>query len=173
MIFNRFQRNIQLILVAFILSFTAFSLSCSAFEPQQTEEQALQSLRQMMKDGKLPPESTVLQIENRFPNSKTAALAKILRANIRLNNSDASGAAEILNSDIFSKKTTVADYALWLRGKALSQSGRFGEAQSIFEKLIKDFPNSLRIRDAKLLWATAAISNNQSDKVADFLKDLT
>lgn len=167
-----YQQNFQFFLIGFVLILAGFSLNCSAFEPQQNEEQALQSLRQMMKGGKLPPESAVQQIESRFPNSKTGALAKLLRAQIRLTNNDFNGAAEILNSTLFAQKTTVGDYALWLRGKALLQAGRFGEAQTVFEKLVAEFPNSLRFREGKLLWAQAAMQNGQPNKVPDFLSDL-
>lgn len=167
--FKRFQP----FLTVFILTITAFSLNCSAFVTQQTEEQALQMLRQLMKGDKLPPESVVQQVESRFPNTKTGALCKLLRAQIRLTNNDFNGAAEILNSNLFSQKTTVGDYAFWLRGKALLQAGRFGEAQTAFEKLTTDFPNSLRFREGKLLWASAAAKNGQPDKVLAFLKDLT
>ena len=46
------HRSVSLLAVfAFISVF--FCVGCSA---QQTEEQALESLRQMTKDGKLPPE---------------------------------------------------------------------------------------------------------------------
>ncbi len=171
--FKSFQPQLQIFITAFVLIIATFSLSCSAFEPPQNEEQALQMLRQMMKDGKLPPESAVQQIESRFPNTKTGALCKLLRAQIRLTSNDFNGAAEILNSNLFAQKTTVGDYALWLRGKALLQAGRFGEAQTTFEKLIADFPNSLRLRDSKLLRANAAMSNNQANKVPEFLKELT
>ncbi len=170
--FKGFQQSFQLCLTAVVLTVTAFGLSCSAFEPPQSEEQALQSLRQMMKDGKLPSESFVQQIESRFSNTKTGALCKLVRAQIRVSSNDFNGAAEILNSNLFAQKTTVADYALWLRGKALLQAGRFGEAQTVFEKLIAEFPNSLRLREGKLLWANAAMQNNQPNKVPDFLSDL-
>lgn len=163
-------KGFQLISTAIILVVTAFSLNCSA---QQTEEQALQSLRQMMKDGKLPPEALVQGIESRFANTKTGALCKLVRAQIRMSGNDFNGAAEILNSNVFSQKTTVGDYALWLRGKALFQAGRYGEAQSAFEKLVVEFPNSLRFREGKLLWANAAINNGQASKVPTFLSDLT
>ncbi|MBX7174800.1 MAG: transglycosylase SLT domain-containing protein [Pyrinomonadaceae bacterium] len=164
--FKRFQQ----LLTVLIFVVSAFCLSCSA---QQTEEQALQSLRQMMKDGKLPPESVVQQIESRFSNTKTGALCKLVRAQIRLTGNDFNGAADILNSNIFAQKTTLGDYALWLRGKALLQAGRAGEAQAVFEKLTAEFPTSLRYREGKLLWANAAISNGQAAKVPEFLKDLT
>lgn len=154
---------------AFILIITTFSLNCSA---QQSEEQALQSLRQIMKDGKLPPESVVQQMESRFANTKTGALCKLVRAQIRMSGNDFNGAAEILNSNIFAQKTNLGDYALWIRGKALSQAGRFAEAQATFEKLTTDFPTSLRYREGKLLWANAALNNGQAAKIQSFLSDL-
>ena len=100
-----------------------FTASCSAQQPLTSEEQALQSLRQMTKGGKLPPESMVQQIETRYARTGTGALARLLRARIRFEANDFGGATEILNSDVFRRNTRIADYALWLRGKALSQSG--------------------------------------------------
>lgn len=167
----QFALNLSLVLL--ILPLIAFTVSCSASEPQQSEEQALQSLRQMMKGEKLPPESVVLQVENRLPNTRTGALAKILRARIRLSANDGIGAANILDSSVIRQKTDLADYALWLRGKAFLQAARYAEAQNAFNQLIREFPNSLRAREAKLLWAGAAVQNGQTANVPDFLSDLT
>lgn len=149
-----------------------FGSSCSAYEPAQTEDQALQALRQMTRDGKLPPEPAVLQIEIRYANTRTGALAKLLRAQIHLVNNDAGGAAEILNSNVFRQKTEVGDYALWLRGKALQQAGRGAEAMSAFEQLIKEFPDSLRARESRILWTQSALQTNQPQNIPFFVKDL-
>jgi len=127
--------------------------SCSALTPQQTDEQALKILREMTSDGKLPPENVVLQIENTFSKGRIGALAKLLRARIHFENSDFEGAAAILDSDVFRLKTSLADYALWLRGKSLQQASRHAEAINVFTELSKNFPNSLRIHEANLLTA--------------------
>jgi soluble lytic murein transglycosylase len=150
----------------------AFCVSCSAYEPAQTEEQALQSLRQMTRDGKLPPESVVLQIETRFPNTRTGALAKLLRAQIRMVGGDANGAADILNSNVFRQKTEVGDYALWLRGKALQQAARHSEAMSVFDQLSKEYLDSLRWREGKILWTQSALQSGRAQDVPFFVKDL-
>jgi soluble lytic murein transglycosylase len=146
--------------------------SCTALTPQQSDEQALKVLREMTSDGKLPPESVVLQIENTFSRSRTGALAKLLRAWIHFENKDFEGAAAILDSDVFRSKTNVADYALWLRGKSLEQASRHTEAMSIFAELSKNFPNSLRIRQANLLWAGSALQSGQTAQVPNFLNGL-
>ena len=150
--------------------FVILTVGCSA---QQTEEQALQSLREMTRDGKLPPEDVVAALESRFSGKKTGALAKLLHARIRFESGDYAGAAAILNSDVFRKKTSLADHALWLRGKALQAAGNHVEAMNVLGTLLHDFPDSIRVRDAKLLWATSAIQAGRAVDVPGFLVDLS
>ncbi|MDQ3221680.1 MAG: tetratricopeptide repeat protein, partial [Acidobacteriota bacterium] len=150
-----------------------FALSAAACSAQQTEEQALQSLRQMTRDGQLPPESVIANIESRFAGKRTGVLAKLLRARIRFENSDFTGAAAILNSNDFQQKTNLADYALWLRGRALQNAGNHSEAMILFERLSNDFPDSIRSKDARLLWAVSAIQSGQAANVPEQLRDLT
>ena len=154
--------------LSFLLTTVCFTISCSA----QTEEQALASLREMTKDGKLPPESVVADIESRFANKKSGALAKLLRARIKLENQDFTGAAAVLNSDVFKKRTKLADHALWLRGRALQAAGNHAEAMKAFGEILKDFPDSIRIRDTKLLWANSAIQSGRAGEVPNFLSEL-
>ena len=163
-----FQNGIKLG-ISIILSAVLLTVGCSA---QQTEEQALQSLRQMTSTGKLPPEDFVAGIESRFAGKKTGALAKLLHARIRFDNNDFAGAAAILNSDVFRKKTKVADHALWLRGRALQQMGNHFEAMKVLSELFHDFPDSVRVRDAKILWATSAIAAGQTNLVVSTVSDL-
>lgn len=159
----------SLVASGFLLVF--LTASCSA-QPPQAEDQALQSLRQVTGDGKLPPEAMVQQIETRFAKTRTGALAKLLRARIRFEANDFNGAAQILASDVFRQKTTLADYALWLRGRALTQAQRYAEAMNALAELVRDFSTSLRAREAKLLWANAALQSGKAVEIPNFLKDL-
>ncbi len=160
------------LLVAAAFFFVPLMSSCSAIVSQMSEEQAAQVLRALTKDGKLPPENAVLDIENRFSKTKTGALAKLLRARIRFEANDFANAAQILDSPVFREKTTVADYALWQRGKALQNAGNHQAAMNVFAELVRDFPDSLRARESKTLWATSAIAAGQADKVPAFLQEL-
>ncbi|MFN2502559.1 MAG: hypothetical protein ABR530_11200, partial [Pyrinomonadaceae bacterium] len=164
-----FQKSVKLS-VSSILSIVLFIAGCSA---QQTEEQALQSLRQMTSTGKLPPEEFVTNIESRFAGKRTGALAKLLHARIRFENNDFVGAAALLNSDVFGKKTKVADHALWLRGRALQQAGNHAEAMTVFADIEDDHRHSVRSRDAKLLWAASAIAAGRGGEVPSAMADLT
>ena len=153
--------------ILFIFIFAA--IGCSA---QRSEEQALFSLREMSRDGKLPPESAVAEIESRFSGKPTGALAALLHARIKFENKDFMGAAAILNSTQFKKLTHLGDYALWLRGKALREAGRHDDAVKAFETLINDFPDSTRLTDARLLWADSAIQSGRAAMVPQGLEAL-
>ncbi len=175
-----FSKNLRfgsiLVLMIFLVSaaffFVPLMSSCSALVTQMSEEQAAQLLRSLTKDGKLPPESAVLDIENRFSKTKTGALAKLLRARIRFEAGDYANAATILDSSVFREKTTLPDYALWLRGKSLQNAGNHPAAMNVFAELARDFPDSLKARESKTLWAASALAAGQAEQVPAFLSEL-
>ena len=145
------------------------TVSCSA---QQTEKQALDSLRAMTRDGKLPDEAAVAQIESRFAGRKTGALAKLLRARIRYENRDYAGAASMLKTDDIAKLTKLGDHALYLRGMALQQAGDHAGAMAAFEKLAEDHPDSIRADQARVAFAASATASGNGGKVPGFLQSL-
>lgn len=158
-------------LVLFLGIFVAFSANCSA-QPASSEEVALRSLREATSGGKLPAESIVQNIENRFSGTSTGVLARLIRARIRLEANDPAGAADILNTELFAQRTGLGDYAMWLRGKALTAAGKNVDAQRVFSDFVSKFPGSMRVRDARLLWAESLISTGQADRVPGVLVPL-
>jgi soluble lytic murein transglycosylase len=167
-----FHAGLTILFLAAGMLLIPLTSSCSAFVSELNEEDALKVLRNLTKDGKMPAESIVADIERRYADTKTGALAKLLRARIKFEANDFAGAAAILNSDVFRRKTNLGDYALWLRGRALQSAGRPAEAMRVFEQLIGDFPDSLRAGEAKLLWAGLAVENGRAAEVPKFLSDL-
>ena len=161
------HRSLATIFTALLFSVLATS-SCSA----QTEEQALQSLRQMTKDGKLPAESVVENFERRFAGRLSGTLARLLRARIKFENGDFAGAASLLETEDFAKKTKVGDYALWLRGRSLQSAGRHQDAVAVFERVLNEYPDSLRATDAKLRLAESAIAVGRQASVPAMLATL-
>ena len=149
------------------------STGCAAVGVREMEQpDALKILRDLTKDGKLPSESVVLDIEKRFAGTKPGALARLLRARIRFENNDFAGAADILNTNVFKEKTGLGDYALWLRGRAFQAQSNHGEAMKVFAQLATEFPDSMRMRESKVLWANSAIQIGQATQVPNFLGDL-
>ena len=151
------------------LLLAVLTVACSA---QQTEQQALDSLRAMTRDGKLPAESAVAPIESRFAGRKTGALAKLLRARIRFESGDYPGAAALLNAPDIENLTKLGDHALWLRGQALQKSGNHTGALEAFERLVGQHPDSIRAGEARVAWAASATASGKGGNVAAYLKPL-
>src|SRR5437868_10860759 len=124
--------------------------SCTSLQQTPQEIQARETLRSMTRGGVLPAEDAVTRIEKNFPNTTAGALAKLVHARIRMNAKDYAGAASLLDSSAISQYTLIGYYALWMRANALEQANRRVEARAAFEKLARDFPDSLRARDALL-----------------------
>ncbi len=126
----------------------------------------------MTRNDVLPAESVVAGIENQFPGTKTAALARILRARIKLNAKDFAGAASLLNSNLITDHTSLADYALSMRGEALEQAGKTQEARAVYQQLLQQYPSSLRARDAALRSADLLLKSGDAAAVPLLLKQL-
>src|SRR5690242_5698671 len=127
----------------------------------------------MTRNEVLPSEDVVTGIENQFPRTKVAALARMLRARIKLNAKDLNGAVSMLDSSVIRDQTSVYDYALSMRGNALEQLGKDAEARAIYQELLHDYPTSLRAHDAALRSAALLMKSNEGAAVPLVLKNLT
>jgi len=125
----------------------------------------------MTRNDVLPSEEAVAGIENQFPRTKAAALARMLRARIKLNARDFAGAATLLDSKLIGEQTSLADYALFMRGSALEQAGRTAEARAIYQQLLQEYPASLRARDAALRVADLMMKGSDAAAVPLLLKN--
>ena len=148
------------------------SASCLTRQQLPAEQQALDSLRSMTRNDVLPSEDVVAKLETQFPRTKTAALARLVRARIKLNARDFAGAATLLDTKLIAEHTSLADYALFLRANALEQAGKTAEARAIYQQLIQEYPNSLRAREAALAAADLLAKNGDTAAVPLLLKDL-
>lgn len=152
-----------------VLTLAVLTVGCSA---QVSEQAALQQLRDLTAGGKMPSESAVRSIEDRFGRTRTGVLARLLRARVKFQNKDYAGTAELLDTEDFKKLTELGDYALWLRGSALQNAGDDKGAMAVFETLFREYPQSLRAADSKILWAASALRTNRAADVASMLEDM-
>lgn len=152
-----------------------YLMSASCLTRQQTpaEQRALDRLRSMTRNDVLPSEEVVSGIENQFPRTKAAGLARILRARIKLNAKDFGGAASLLDAGVIRDHTSLSDYALFLRADALEQAGKNQEARAVYQELLRGYPASLRGREAAFRVATSMMKNGEAAAVPLLLKDLT
>lgn len=149
-----------------------FTASCRAHQDPQGEAKALETLRSMTRGGVLPAEDVVQRIENQFPNTRVAGLARFLRARIKLNAGDHSGAAGLLESSTIREKTLLGEYALLLRARALDQVLGPTEARPLYEQFVRDYPGSIRFREALLRNAEILLSQGQAVAIPTILQHL-
>ena len=150
-----------------------FLMSASCLTRPQTpgEQRALDNLRRMTRNDVLPAENVVADIENQFPRSKAAALARILRARIKINARDFAGAASLLDTRLIGEHTSIADHALFMRAEALEQAGKPQEARAVYQQLMQEHPTSFRARDAALKAADLLVKSGDVAAVPLLLKD--
>ena len=148
------------------------SASCVTRPQTPGEQKALDTMRAMTRNDVLPSEDVVAGIENQFPRTKAAALARLLRARIKLNARDFSGAASLLDTRVVADHSSVADYALFMRADALEQAGKTAEARAVFQQLLQEHPSSLRAREATLRAANLLVKSGENAAVPLLLKNL-
>lgn len=146
--------------------------SCLTRDQTPAEVKAIERLRAMTHGGVLPAEDVVLKIESDFPRTKAAALARIVRARIKSNAKDFTGAAALLDTSLIRDHSSLGDYALFMRGNALEQASKFPEARLAYEQLLDDYPASTRAREASLRVANIYLHSGNPAAVATQLKDL-
>jgi peptidoglycan lytic transglycosylase len=178
--FNFREHRITFIIIGLIVVIGAsiapfMSASCSTRQQQGTpgEVKALATLRSMTNGGVLPSEDAVARIESEFPDTKAAGLARMVRARIKLKANDYAGAASLLEAGVIRERTALGDYALLLRARALEQAGRRVEARAAYEQLARDYPSSMRAREATLRSAEMVMQDGQGTGVPLLLKELT
>lgn len=156
-----------------LLLSTIVYLSVFLLRSQTSSEQnALQSLRQMTRGGVLPADDVLVRFESQFPGTKLAGLARIVRARIKIAASDFAGGAALLDADVIRDRTILGDHAAFMRGDALEQAGQLAEARIAYERLIADYPSSIRIREARLRIAKIMIRSGQAAAVPKLLEGL-
>lgn len=146
--------------------------SCLTRQQTPAELRALEGLRAKSRGGVLPSEDVVARIESDYPRTKAAALARIVRARIRLNVKDFAGAASLLDASVIRDHSSLGDYALLMRGGALEQAGKLLEARAAYDELLDDYPGSTRAREATLRIANILMRTGNVAAVANQLKDL-
>ena len=146
--------------------------SCLTRQQTPAELRALENLRAMTRGGVLPSEDVVARIESDYPRTKAAAMAKIVRARIKLNAKDYAGAAALLGDRVIRDQTNLGDYALFMRASALEQAGQLLQARALYQELTIEYPSSIRAREATLRAADLLLKEGQAAAVPLLLKNL-
>ena len=146
--------------------------SCLSRQQTTAEIRALENLRAMTRGGSLPAEDAVARLETDYPKTRAAGLARLVRARFISTQKTLPAPAALLDSAVIRDFTALGEYALLMRGEALEQAGRRGEALTAFEKLARDYPASIRAPEALLRAANLQLQSGAASGVQGLLKDL-
>jgi soluble lytic murein transglycosylase len=177
-LFSTIRRYRFVLIVAGLVLLVGASLpafmtaSCNTRQQTAAETKTLENLRALTHGTVLPPEDVVTRMETEFPRSKAAALARLVRARIRINAKDFAGAATLLDSSVFASYSLLPDYALFLRASALEQASRLPEARAVYEQLVQKYPSSSRAREAQLRASNILMRSGSASAVALSPKEL-
>lgn len=147
--------------------------SCLTRQQTAAEIRALESLRTLTRRDQLPAEEVVARMETDYPLTKAAGLARMVRARIRIRANDYAGAGALLDTTLINDHTSLGDYVLYMRANALEQAGRAADARGAYERLVRDYPSSIRVREARLRTADLLMKNGQASAVPQVLQDLS
>ncbi|MFL6210992.1 MAG: transglycosylase SLT domain-containing protein [Pyrinomonadaceae bacterium] len=180
---TRLQRGLFLsLLIAGLCGALALPF-CTASCTTQTqtkpgEQETIEHVRALTHSGQATPDQALAQIESQYAQTRAGALARLARARVKLapgaslSTTDLAGALTLLDDKSFARATSIGDYALLLRAQALAQLSRRVEARAAYEQLARDYPNSLRAREASLRSAELALQDGQGAAVPTLLKKL-
>ncbi|HWQ36102.1 MAG TPA: transglycosylase SLT domain-containing protein [Blastocatellia bacterium] len=156
----------RLFLIALLLAPLVIT-SSSATAGRTAPPQARVQLRAAVISGS---EAELQKVEQAFPRTQEAALARLLRGYLRLQAKDYATAASLLSDELIGRYSALGDYALYYRGQALQNAGRSDEAERAYRQLARSYPTSLFARTAALQAAGSALLRNAYEVA---LKDLT
>lgn len=150
--------------IAFLLLSAPIGKATSATTEDQREEAGLASLRALIEQHARPSGDQLHQIESQYPNTRAAALARLLRGVIEYEAQRYEAAIRWLSDDQLQHRLRVGDHALFMLAEALAQRGRSEAAEATFAQLVERYPDSVYVRDALFRAAELAAERGQVDR---------
>lgn len=162
--------------VVILAVFSAFLLKYSASSPAEADRKRIvgssEQIRQLVvaSNGN-PTDQDLIRLEEKFPNTKTGALARFLRAYLHYNKSDFAVSAKLFDAEFISQGSVLSDYALYYQGRSYREIGELNKAITAFSQLTEKYPDSLLARNAEI--AVGEITLNQLNDANAAIKKLS
>jgi len=117
-------------------------------------------------------EAGLQQVENTWPGTEPAGLAKLARGYMRQQAGDNASSARILADPAIGKSTAVGDYAVYYLARSLAASGQKEEAEREYRRMGRQWPVSILARDAILQAAAMATDRGDRQRAVEDLTPL-
>jgi len=146
------------VIVLPLLTFTLITpMTVSCQRSAANPESGIEELRGLVRGASgRPSVSELTRIESRYPRTRTAALARFLRGYLNYGNQEYAAAIEALDGQAISATTSLGDYAFFYRAESEAASDA-KSARRDYGTVYTTYPDSLKVRDAKLRAAEMAV----------------
>ena len=145
--------------------------------PPPTPEQqalALDQLRALViENGNSPTAERLVSFEKQNSQTKAAALSRFLRGYQSFGAKNYPAAIDALSAKEIQTETNLGDYALYFWGLSLQQLNRNDEAFKIFDRLVKEHPESRFLNESRLRAGEALLSSGDAKGAVRYATELT
>jgi soluble lytic murein transglycosylase len=153
---QRRSARLLLALLAFSL-LTPMTVSCQ--RSGANPDNGIEELRGLVRGASGRPAAAELtRVETRYPRTRTAALARFLRGYLYYGSQNYPGAVEALDGQAIGATTSLGDYAYFYRAESEAANDGKSAARRDYETVYARYPDSLRVREARLRTAEMAIA---------------
>lgn len=115
---------------------------------QADEKRAEAELRALMSRSPSVSDAALEALEKKYPETTAAGLALFLRGYRKYRAGQYSEAASLLAHPLIARKTKIADHALMYAARSWAEAGRSTEAEKLFVRLWRQYPDSIYARSA-------------------------
>lgn len=153
------QRRFAMALLPLLLFTLVTPITVSCQRSVDDPDRGIEELRELVRGASgRPAPDELARIESRYPRTRTAALARFLRGYLYYSAQNYQGAADALDAKTVGSTTALGDYALFYRAESESAKDAKSEAQRDYAAIPSKYPDSLRVREAKLRAADMAVA---------------
>lgn len=151
------QRSLAVVVLLLLTLITPMTVSCQ--RGLSDPDTGIEELRELVRSASgRPAVSDLTRIETRYPRTRSAALARFLRGYLYFSAQNYQAAIDALDARAISATTSLGDYALFYRAESEAASDTKSEARRDYGAVYARYPDSLKVRDAKLRAAEMAVA---------------
>jgi soluble lytic murein transglycosylase len=122
-------------------------------------DSAIQQLAVLMeRSGSHPSDAELAEFQGAHKGTRAGALARFLRGISAFEAKDYATAINALDGSEIAEHTSIGDYALLYRGRALAMSGRNADAVRVLSSIATSYPDSIVLKQAAVEAGRAALA---------------
>ena len=165
-----FRKRRASLIVAVLLAIVLLGDTALVANINLSDEDTFRRVRENSRNGRLPDEGLLIEIERSSSLERTRGLARLVRARIRLEVQDFRGASRILDGQTQSGSTKIADYSLWLKAQSLFGARDYRQSIEVLTDLSANHRDSILLNEAVLLKAEAMIEIGELSSARSLLE---